>query len=125
MAPPEDEFQALVEALAQQMRMSLNLSGSDPADVLRRGRYRLSRKLRRELDAMLDALARSSNPKLARQVDVARTRKTVEAATAQLKRVNLAKERNLRRYGIATSIAVNLAILVAGLAVLMVWLGVM
>ena len=65
----------------------------------------------------------ASHPKLALQIDMGRIESGVRKISERLRKIDIPRQRRLRRFGIATTIVVNITIVI-GLAIgVAVWRG--
>ncbi len=123
MSLPYEDLLKQVDVLAVAMRKRLELRGSDPWSVLERGRSYLSSRMQDELDYFLEARMMANHPKLAMQIDMQRIEGAVRKIDLQLRKIDLPRRRRLRNYGIATTIALNLAFVIAAVIAVARWRG--
>lgn len=125
MSLPHQDLLKQVETLAAAMRRRLDLKGTDPWAVLEAGKPFLSSRLQAEVEYVQEAQKMATHPKLALQIDNGRIDGAIRRINLQLRKIDIPRQRRLRRFGIAATIMVNLAIVV-GLAIgVAVWRGVL
>ena len=123
MSLPYEDLSKQAELLAVSMRKRLELRGSDPWAVLEKGHSFLSGRMQVELDYLLEARKMATHPKLALQIDMDRIKSAVRKITEQLRKIDIPRQRRLRRFGIATTIMVNLALVAAAAVGFALWRG--
>ena len=107
--------------LAALMRERLGIRrGETLAEKMRRGGRLLPRKVRREAQYLVETETRVAVPKLAFQMDVARTQKAAEVVRRYLETVDAADRRKGVLLGILGWLAFNF-LLISGLVIWWLW----
>lgn len=110
--------------LAGLMHSQLGLrKGKTLEDKLSRGERLLPRRLRREARILVDGAARSTHPKMRKQLDLPRMERAYADLHAHLSAIDPVKRRVDRLLGILAGIAFNFLLIAAGVIVWMVWTG--
>lgn len=123
MSLPYEDLSKQAELLATAMRKRLELRGNDPWAVLEKGHGFLSGRMQAELDYLLEARKMATHPKLALQIDMERIKSAVRKISEQLRKIDIPRQRRLRRFAIATTIMVNLALVAAAAVAFALWRG--
>ncbi|MBV7409191.1 hypothetical protein [Maritimibacter sp. DP1N21-5] len=117
------DMHARAERLASLMEERLDIRGQGLRAKLRRAGRKVPRWVRREIEALLEALDLSEHPKLAARVDHGR----IESGTSRVERWLLDIDPWDRRRGVAVEwgagLAFNLLLVVAIFVALLGWRG--
>ncbi|MHC0054556.1 hypothetical protein [Actibacterium sp. D379-3] len=119
----EVTVQELADGIAGLMERRLHVGGHGlPAKVRRAGRL-LPGHVRRDAQAIADALALADNPRLMRQIDLPRLEAAERRVTAWLKTVDPNKRRIDTGLSILGGIAFSVIAVFAAVVAVLVWRG--
>lgn len=108
-----DDIKSESAALKTQLRDVHGLRGRNLGQVVKRGKRKLPRQIRKDGQHVADALGKLGNPKLERTVDLKQVRAAQSRVKAHLSSVDVADRRRGFWLGLAGTIAFN--VLLVGL----------
>ena len=113
----------LATSLEALMERRMGVGGRGLAAKLRRAGRRLPKHVRRDAQMIAEAVPVAQNPKLARQIDLARLEVAERRAAAFLRGYDRADRRRGAVLGMLGSLSFNLLALAALVITLLVWRG--
>lgn len=113
----------MAAALSLLLHQKLGVKGGGLEAKLARAGRRLPRRIRRQVQDIVEAEKREAHPKLARQIDAAALRRAFAAATKHLEAIDLAEQRRGLLLSVLGSVAIAVLAVFAGLTAFLVWRG--
>lgn len=119
----EVTVEELAKGIAELMEKRLGVGGTGLAAKLRRAGRLLPRDVRRDAQAVADALLMEENPKLRKQIYLPRLETAERRVVAYLKTVNPGERRVTMMLGMLGGAAFSLLAVIGLFVVVMVWQG--
>lgn len=117
------DIRARTDRLAQLLEQRLDIRGSGFETKLRRAGRLLPRHLRRDGAILVEALKLSDHPRLGRQVDSKRLEKAADAIEHYLLNLDVWDRRRGIAVNVSASVLMNLLIVIALVAGILIWRG--
>lgn len=116
-------IEELAASIAKGIEEKLHVRGADLATQLRRAGRLMPRHVRRDAQAVADALPLAGNPKLARRIDLPRLEASERRVMAWLKTVDPNKRRVDLAFSVLGSVGFSVFAVLVGLVAVLVWRG--
>ncbi|SMX32049.1 hypothetical protein [Actibacterium lipolyticum] len=113
----------LADEISELMEERLGVGGHDLAAKIKRAGRLLPRHVRRDAEAVAQAVPMAKNPKLMKQIDLPRLEAAERRVVSHLKTVDRAERRKDAVLGLLGSISFSLIAVFALLVTVLVWQG--
>ena len=119
----QSDITTKIETVERALYAKLGVRGRDLAHALRRAGRRLPSRIRKQGAILAQAEFMASNPKLARQIEVAPVHDAFVKVITHLNEIDVGKRRVDRLLGVAGTIAFNILVIVVAFIVFLWWQG--